>query len=833
LQPHSEHLVTTAFRQVIRSLARAPLFTTAAALTLGLGIGANAAAFSVIDAVLLRPLPYGNADRLVVLRHSLIGIGIPDAGLSLGTFYHYRHTSRTLASIAAYTLLSVNLADVNGTAEAERVSDADVSANLTTTLGVSPARGRGFVPADERPNSRVVLISDDLWRRRYGGDENILNRDARINGETYRIIGVMPPGFHSPAPTTSIWRPIHLDSVTPHAGSFSLGAIARLAPGASPGAAQAELNKLLPRLPESFPDLFPTLPTAQLLAQSKAAAIVRPMRDAVVGDFARALWVVAATVGLLLVVTCANVANLLLVRAQGRAHELAVRSALGASRGQLVGRFFGEAAVLAAAGALLGVAFAIAATSMLVRYGPTNFPRLAAIHVDAATVIFTILIAGVVTFACGAFPALRFQSARLSAFLREGGRSATGGRARHRAQRTLIVVQVALAVVLLAGSGLLVRTVRHLSEVRPGFDPEGTLAFSVSLPHAQYARAGDVARFYDEALRRLSALPGVVDAGIVSRLPLSGPEALAPVFVEHAPPPPNTLPPVYPFTMASAGYFRAMHIALLAGRLFTDASDPTDANAVIVSRALAEKYWHDPTGRAAIGQRVRVLANRWSPIVGVVESVRDTSLEAAAVGQAYLPLSIAASTVPDSIAPFTPPVASFVLRTRGDPAALSASARREIRSMDASVPVYDLEPLTGALTRATARTRFVLLTLAAAAAITLVLGAIGLYGVIAYVVSLRTRELGLRLALGAAPLGVLGLVLREGMLLALIGVAAGLATFAGVARFLAGFLFGVGPADPLTLSVVACTLLAVAGVASAVPAWRASRIDPLDALRAE
>ena len=823
----------TAFRQVIRSLTRVPLFTTAAVLTLGLGIGANAAAFSVIDAVLLRPLPYANADRLVVLRHSLIGIGIPDAGLSLGTFYHYRHTSRTLASIAAYTLASVNLADVNGTAEAERVSDADVSANMTTTLGVSPALGRGFVPADEQPNSRVVLISDDLWHRRYGGDKNILNRDARINGETYRIIGVMPPGFHSPAATTALWRPIHLDSLTPHAGSFNLGGIARLAPGSTPEDAQAELNKLLPRLPESFPDLFPTLPTTQLLAQSKAAAIVRPMRDAVVGDFARALWVVAATVGLLLVVTCANVANLLLVRAQGRAHELAVRSALGANRGRLVGRFFGEAAVLAAAGAVLGVAFAIGATSMLVRYGPTNFPRLAAVHVDAATVAFTVLIAGVVTFACGAFPALRFQSTRLSAFLREGGRSATGGRARHRAQRALIVVQVAFAVVLLAGSGLLVRTVRHLSEVHPGFDPEGTLAFTVSLPHAQYARAGDVARFYDEALRRLSAIPGVVDAGIVSRLPLSGPEPLAPIFVEHAPPAPNTLPPVYPFTMVSAGYFRAMHIALLAGRLFTDASDPTDASSVIVSRAFAEKYWHDPTGRAAIGQRVRVLANRWSPIIGVVESVRDTSLEAAAIGQAYLPLSISDQSVPDSLAPFTPPVASFVLRTRGNPAALSASVRHEIRSMDASVPVYDLEPLTGAVARATARTRFVLLTLAAAATITLVLGAIGLYGVIAYVVSMRTRELGLRLALGAAPLGVLGLVLREGMLLALIGVVAGLATFAGVARFLAGFLFGVGPADPLTMSVVACTLLAVAGGASAVPAWRASRIDPLDALRAE
>ena len=823
----------TAFRQVIRSLSRAPLFTAAAVLTLGLGIGATAAAFSVVNAVLLRPLPYGNADRLVVVRHSLIGIGIPDAGLSLGTFYHYRHTSRQLASIAAYLPLSLNLADANGSAEAERVSAADVSANMMTTLGVSPALGRGFVAADERPSIRVALISDDLWRRRYGADKNILDRDARINGETYRIIGVMPPGFHSPVSTTQLWRPLQLDSLTPHAGSFNLGGIALLAPGATPDAAQAELNKLLPRLPESFPDLFPTLPTSQLLANSKAAAVVRPMRDAVVGDFARALWVVAVTVGLLLVVTCANVANLLLVRAQGRAHELAVRSALGANRGRLLGRFFGEAGVLAAAGAALGIAFAIGATSMLVRYGPSNFPRLSSVHVDAATVAFTVLVSVIVTFACGALPAIRLESVQLSAFLREGGRSATGGRARHRAQRVLIVVQVGLAVVLLAGSGLLARTVRRLSEVRPGFDPEGTLAFTVSLPRAQYAHAANVSRFYSDALQRLSAIPGVVDAGVVSHLPLSGPEALVPVFVEQLPPPVNTLPPVYPFSMASAGYFRAMRITLLAGRLFTGASDPTDANSVIVSRAFAEKYWHDPTGRAAIGQRVRVLANRWSPIIGVVESVRDTSLEAAAVGEAYMPLSIADPSVPDSIAPFTPPVASFVLRTRGDPGALSASVRREIRAMDASVPVYDLESLTEALGRATARTRFVLMTLATAAAITLVLGAIGLYGVIAYVVSLRTRELGLRLALGAAPLGVLGMVMREGMLLALIGVVAGLATFAGVARFLAGFLFGVSVADPLTMTVVACTLLAVAGVASAIPAWRASGIDPLEALRAE
>jgi putative ABC transport system permease protein len=824
-------------KRALRSLRRSPLFLATTTLTLALGIGAATAIFGVVNAVLLRPLPYPEADRLVVPYHTLQGLGIPFAGQSRGTFFQYQRTVRSFQSIAGYRPNSVNLEETATGGEAERLDAASITANLLSTLGVSPERGRGFSAAEDQPNGdRVALISDGLWRRRFGADPAILDRTIRVNGSSYRVVGVMPPSFRFPAPSTELWLALQLDAASPNAEGFNIAAVARLATGATIAGAGREINVQLVRLPEAYPNIYPGMSTAAVLAQAKARAEVRSLRDQIVGDFARVLWVIAATVVLVLIVTCANVGNLLLVRAEGRTREIAVRSALGATRRRLLAHFLAEGTLLAGAGGVIGFGVAVALTRLLLRAGPANFPRREEIGINGASFAFAFVITAFVAVACSLLPAMRHRSVGIGAMLREGGRAGIG-RERHRAQRTLIVVQVALALLVLAGSGLLARTVWQLQQVRPGFDPSHTLAFTVSLPRTQFPELWSVTQYYREVERRLRALPGVDEAGIASKLPLVGGSPLAAVYVERFPVTGNTLPPVFAFPIATPGYFRAMRIPLLAGRLFSGEYPPDAPSEVVVSRAFAEQYWHDPTGQTALGQRLKVSTSErapWSTIVGVVESVRDTALAGPPVGEVYFPLTELASGKPDSLSPFPySRVMNVVLRTSGDPLAIAAAARREMRAVNADIPIYDLQPMTAVLDRATARTRFALLALGVAAAITLVLGAVGLYGVIAYVVSLRTHELGLRIALGARPLTVLALVLQDGLSLAIVGVMAGLTAFIAVGRFLRGLLVGVTPTDPWTLAAASILVLLVAALASWIPARHASRIDPLEALRTD
>jgi putative ABC transport system permease protein len=823
-------------RYVLRSLRRSPLFTTTVVLTLALGIGATTSIFGIVNAVLLRPLPYPESERLVEPYHTLLGIGITYAAQSRGTYFHYTRTARTLESIAAWAPTTVNLADMSGSAEPERVHAARITATLLPTLRVQPERGRGFTASEDMPNGdHVALISDGLWHRRFGGDPSILTRNIRVDGDNYRIVGVMPPDFHYPDPLVELWIPLRLDPAARDAEGFAFAGVARLAPNATIESAKRELTARLATLPESYPNIYPGLATSGLLQQAKARALVHSLRDTVVGNFGGVLWVVAATVCLVLIVTCANVVNLLLVRAQGRAREVAVRAALGATQGRLLALLMTEAAILALAGAAIGLGLAELTTKLLLRAGFTTFPRWNEIGVDVASFAFTLGITALVALTCGVFPALRYRAMRFTALLREGGRTGTVGRERHRAQRTLIVIQVALALLLLAGCGLLTRTVSQLRRVKPGFDPSHTLAFTVSLPPGQYPKLVSVPQFYSDVLERIRALPGVEAVGAGSRLPLQGGAPLAPVFVEKFPVPPGSLPQVFPFPLVTAGYFQAMRIHLLAGRLFPEEIPPSTApREVVVSRGFAERYWHDSTGQRALGERIRASLSEtapWSTIVGVVEGVRDTSLVAPPLAEVYFPIRALNPATPDSLQPFTSRVMSIVVRTSGDPLALVGAVRREIRAVNASVPIFDVEPMTAVLERVSAQTRFALFALGAAAAITLVLGALGLYGVIAYVVSLRTRELGLRMALGAEPSSVLGLVLRDGVTLALIGIVAGLVAFAIVGQFLRGLLFGVAPNDPVTLIGVVLIVVIVSAVASWLPAWRASRIDPLEALR--
>lgn len=824
-------------KQALRALGRSPLFLLATTITLALGIGAATSVFGIVDAVLLRPLPFPDADRLVSPYHTLQGIGIPVAGQSRGTYFHYRRTVRSFQSIAVYRFASVNVADPSGAGDAERAQAAQISASLLPTLGVSPERGRNIAQTEDLPHGQhVALISDGLWRRRFAADEHILDRTLRVDGSSYRIIGVMPASFQFPDSRVELWMPLQLDPTLRDAESFNVVGVARLAPGATLASAQRELDVQLERFPESYPSIYPGLETRAFMRQAKMGAVVQTLRDRMVGNFAGVLWIIAGAALLLLVVTCANVVNLLLVRAEGRTREIAVRSALGASRSRLLRHFAAEGGVLAMVGGVVGLALAALMTRLLVHSGPTSFPRWQEVGIGGSSVAFAAIVVALTALTCTVLPAVQFRTVRVGAVLRDGGRTGTSGRERHRTQRTLIVVQVALALLVLAGSGLLARTVWRLDNVQPGFDPSHTLAFTVSLPAGQFPRLNGVSEFYKQATAQLRALPGVEDAGVSEKLPLSGGESLGPVFVQDFPVTGNTVPAVFPFPVASPGYFHVMRIPLLAGRLYPEEIAPDAPSEVVVSRAFVEHYWHDPTGESALGKRVRISTSEtapWSTIVGVVESVRDTSLGSAGVGEVYLPLRTSAPEVPDSLAWHTPRVMSVVIRTAGDPVALTSAARHVIRAVDANVPIYDVASMSEVLDRATARTRFALLALAVAAAITLVLGAVGLYGVIAYVVSLRTRELGLRIALGAEPATVLALVLRDGLGLALVGIAGGLAAFVALGRFLRGLLVGVTPTDPVTLGGVTLAILIVSAVASWIPARRASRIDPLEALRAD
>jgi predicted permease len=819
--------------QAVRVLRRSPLFAAVATFTLALGIGAMAAVFSVVDAVVLRPLPYSSPEQLVAIHHTLPGIGIASAEQSLGTYFHYQRSSRLLASIGAYSPQSVNLADAAGTAEPERVVAAQISASLLPTLGVAPLVGRGFTPEEDKPNGpTVALIGEGLWRRRLGGDAGIVGRSIQVNGTAYQVIGVMREDFRFPTAATQLWFPLALDAADPYAGPFRIAAVGRMRPSVTTAALNAELTRLLARLPEVYPEVYRGMSTGGLLRQARIGVLVRALRGDVVGDFSRVVWIVAATAALVLLVTCANVANLLLVRAQGRTTDIAVRSALGASRWHLVRSFLLEAGLLAGVGAVIGTALAQVGTRLLVRFGPAGIPRLAEVRVDWPVLAFTALLAALVALACSALPASRVSSLQLGTVLKEGGRSGMSGRERHRTRSMLIAGQVALSLVLLSGAGLLVRTVWRLRDVPLGFDPAHVLTLRVSLPPATYARPADVAGFYDRALERLRELPGVASVGAVSKLPLDGVTPLAPVSVEGRTTPPGTIPEVYAFPVATAEYFRTMGIALVAGRTFHTATDPETLHEILVSRAFAERYWPGERGSRALGQRIRYTdAVPWSTIVGVVESVRDTSLTSAPLAEIYFPLFAAREGVPDSLAPPAPRVMSLVMRTAGDPLGLAGAAQRAIQALDPALPVYDLRAMTEVVSRVTARTSFVLVVLGVGAAITLVLGAVGLYGVIAYMAGLRRREIGVRIALGAPAGDVSRMIVREGMTLAAAGVGVGLITFAALARFLRALLFEVSPADPLTLTVVTVGLLGITGLASWIPARRAGRTDPLEALR--
>lgn len=817
--------------QAWRSLKRTPAFTITAVLTLLIGVAATVAIFTVVNGVLLRPLPYGNPERLVMARHDLPGVSLHDANQTSATYFTYKKLARSIDGIAVYQETAVNVSEPGGASEPQRIPSAAVSASLIPVLQVSPLLGRNFTDVEDLPNGPpVVIIGHALWRNRFGGDPRVVGRTLEVNGVSREIVGVMREDFRFPLSATQLWTPIALDPNDPFPGGFNYDAVARLKDGMSVAAAEQDFRTVLPRIVELSPNLAPGVPTKLLLDQAKPNPMLRPLREDITGNIAQTLWMLAAAAGLVLLVACFNVANLVLVRADGRQRELAVREALGAGRARVLAHFLAESGVLAAIAAVLGVVVAYFAVRALVVGGPAEIPRLAEVSIDASSVVFALVIAAVAAAVCSVIPALRIGRGQLSKALREGGRSGTAGRTQHRVRGALVASQIALALVVLASSGVLLRSFQRLNAVQPGFNPENVLTIWMSPPRVRYADHAALGRFYGQLTARVAELPGVDHAGVTSRIPLlfRGMNQ-NPFYAEGDESSASRIPPLHAFTAVDGGYFRAMGIPMLAGRAF-DRLERQRAGEAVISRRTAIHFWRDSTGQAALGKRFRGLpSGPWYTIIGVADDVRDTALAAPPALTVYFPQGV------DTDENFTQTqrTMALVIRTSSDPASMTTAVQRVVRELDPSLPIFDVRPMTAVVRQSIARLSFIILMLASAAITTLLLGAIGLYGVMAYLVTLRTRELGVRIALGAQPASVAVMMTRHGLALTAFGIGGGLLLFAGIARFLGTFVYGVAPSDPGTLVAASLLLAVIAATASWIPARRASRVDPAEALRSD
>jgi putative ABC transport system permease protein len=833
---------TTLLRQAARSLRRAPTYTITASLTLVLGIAATVAMFAIINGVVLRQLPYPQADRLVGAWHDMAPLNMTHVQQTAGTYKTYRALSKSIENMGLYQTGRVNVSEAGGVGEPQRLASAWLTATIVPTLRITPQLGRNFTSEEDLPKGPdVVMISNTLWKNRFGGAQSIIGRTLDVSGTTHTIVGVMPAGFSFPEAGTEIWLPRKLDPNELYPGGFNYNGVARLKDGVTVDAAQREFTAILPRMVEISPNFAPGANSAMLLEQAKPQPKLIPMLQDMTGDIAKTLWMVAAAAALVLLVACANVTNLILVRADQRHRELAVREALGAGRARVMLHFLSEGVVLSLIAGVIGTAVAAGAVKVLVASGGVDIPRLNEVSVDGAALGFAAAVSLLVAIVCSIIPALRIGGGHLFTALREGSRG-TAGRAQQRVRGALVAAQIAVALVVLSGSGLLIRTFQHLSTVKPGFETENIATFWVSAAGKRYESDNDqeretaIAQFYAQLTDKVRALPGVKAVGVTSRLPLSqnGMDQ-EPFYPEGDNTYEKKIPPLQLVTTVDGGYFATMGISLLAGRTF-DALGRQNSYEAVISRQTAIQFWGDSTGKSVIGKRFRMLpSGPLRTVVGVVASVRDTSLSAPLSQATYVPQ--VPSTDTDSMArKFGGNVTrtmALVVRTGNDPASIASAVRAAVKELDPSIPTFDTRTMAEVSARSVARLQFTITMLATAAAITLLLGAIGLYGVMAYVVTLRTRELGVRLALGATPGAVAAAMTKQGLVLTLFGIAGGVGVFMLVARFLRSFLFGVAPNDPVSVSAAALMLLVVAALASWIPARRAARVDPAETLRSE
>ena len=813
--------LTTELRQALRGLSRKPAFSTISVLTIALGVGATTAVFTLVDGVLLSPLPFEQPDALVSVRHEGRD-GQDQLPASPGLYTLYRDQARTLESIALYTRTAVNLISDG---EPQRVEGQSVTPSFFQVLRMEPELGRAFSASEGLPGAEpVILLSRELWETRFGSDASVVGRTIEVSGIERQVLGVLPAGFGYPDRNARFWIPLAIDDAQAPLATFFASAIGRVAPGQSIEAAQSEIAGFLDRLVE----LFPADGEAEFLQEVNLSAAVVPLKSDLVGDIQATLWVLLGTVGFVLLIACANVANLLLVRAEGRQRELALRVAIGAGRLRILRTFMAESLVLAGLGGLGGVLFASFSLGITARFIPTDIPRVDEISLDAAVLGFTAFVSLACAVFFGLVPVARYGVDNLAGMLRDGGaRGATGGRGTHRLRNGLVVAQIALALVLLVGSGLMFRSFQALRTVDPGFEPAGTLTGRIIIPSGEIGGWQETAGFFRELHDRLAQQPGVQSVGMISGLPLSSAGVtFGGLIVEDHPRSPEELPIFSLQPRVEGGYFDAMGIDILAGRGFEIGDGGDGTRAVVVSRAFAERWW---PGQSPLGRQIRVDDGEgWYQIVGVAEDVRQEGLDQPIRDATYFP-AVREAAGAHSVSR----VMDVVIRTAGPPESFIPVLRREMRAINPRIPLADPRPVLEVFDGAAARTGFTMAMLASASGIALLLGLVGIYGVISYVVSQRTREIGVRMALGASESTVRGMVVRQGLVLALVGAALGVGAAAAVSGTLDALLFGVSATDPVTYGIVAAALVSVSGLACWLPARRASGVDPSVALRAE
>jgi putative ABC transport system permease protein len=802
-------------RYAVRVLLKKPGFTALSVIALALGIGANSAIFSVVNAVLLRSLPYDDPERLVMVWGTMPQTD--RASVSPADFIDYQEQNRVFEQVAAFNAAGFTL---TGAEEPEQIRGARVSSGFFSVLGVRPTAGRAFHAEDDKPGAaRVVVLGQKLWHRRFNSDQNIIGRNITLNGQSFTVIGIMPAEFQFTVPgifrtPAELWTPSALVKDNTTRGNQYLRVIGRLKPGVSMERAQAEMTTIASQLQQEYPN-----------TNSGLGVRLIGLHEQVVGNIRSALLILLGTVGFVLLIACANVANLFLARAAARQKEIAIKMALGATRARLARQLLTESMLLALIGGAFGILLALWSTDVLVSLSPANLPRVKEVGVDRYVLGFTLLISILTGALFGLAPALQASKPDLNETLKEGSRGSSENLGRGSLRRLLVVSEVALALVLLIGAGLMIKSFLRLSEVNAGFNPQNVLTMMLSLPRAKYKEPHSQAAFFQEAFERIKGLPGVEAVGAINDLPLGGDRDSTAFAVEGRPALPPGQQPNTEWRLVNADYFKAMSVPLLKGRAFTE-EDKSDAPPVVViNDSFARRFFpdEDPIGkRVILNLAISNPAPAPREIVGVAGDVRDLGLDA--------------EPQPEVYAPYLQETVSYMalmVKSNTDPAGLATAVRSQVLAIDKDQPISGIQSMGQIVKESVAGRQFNMMLFAIFAGVALLLAAVGIYGVMAYSVTQRTHEIGIRMALGANHRDVLRLIVGQGMTMALVGVGLGLAVALILTRVMASLLYEVSATDPLTFAAIAFLLAAVALLACYIPARRAMNVDPMVALRYE